>query len=204
MPSYTLNYFNGRGRAEISRLIFAAAGVAYNDNRIADWPATKADAPNGQLPYLTLENGVKLPQSVTIARYLAREFGLAGKSSLEQAQADAIVDTILDLVNFYYSKVFPIQDEAEKAEALKNFLENQGANGAKNIDNLIKSYGSNGFSVGSSLTWADLAIFDITSVLFSKHPTFGEKFPHLAKVHEQVHNHPKIAEYVKNRPETPF
>ena len=41
MPSYTLNYFNGRGRAEITRLIFAAAGAQYNDNRIADWPATK-------------------------------------------------------------------------------------------------------------------------------------------------------------------
>ena len=41
MPSYTLNYFNGRGRAEITRLIFAAAGARYNDNRIADWPATK-------------------------------------------------------------------------------------------------------------------------------------------------------------------
>lgn len=39
--NYTLNYFNGRGRAELSRLLFAAAGVSYNDNRIADWPATK-------------------------------------------------------------------------------------------------------------------------------------------------------------------
>jgi hypothetical protein len=35
-----------------------------------------------------------------------------------KAQADAVVDTILDLVNFYYSKVFPIEDEAEKVNKL--------------------------------------------------------------------------------------
>ena len=38
MP-YKLTYFNGRGRAELSRLIFAQAGVQYEDVRIerADW-----------------------------------------------------------------------------------------------------------------------------------------------------------------------
>ena len=41
MVNYTLNYFNGRGRAEISRLILAAVGVDYNDVRIEDWPKGK-------------------------------------------------------------------------------------------------------------------------------------------------------------------
>ena len=41
MPKYTFNYFNGRGRAEITRLIFAAADVEFIDNRIEDWPRTK-------------------------------------------------------------------------------------------------------------------------------------------------------------------
>ena len=41
MPSYKLTYFDGRGRAEISRLIFAAAGVEYTDERVKDWPAGK-------------------------------------------------------------------------------------------------------------------------------------------------------------------
>ena len=42
MPKYVLNYFDGRGRAEVSRLIFAAAGLQYTDNRVKDWPAKKA------------------------------------------------------------------------------------------------------------------------------------------------------------------
>ena len=203
MPEFTLNYFNGRGRAEITRLIFTAAGAKFTDNRIADWPATKAETPLGQLPYLAVDN-VKLPQSIAIARYVAREFNLAGRNNLEQAQADAIVDTILDLVNFYYSKVFPIQDATEKAEAFQKFLADQGAKGAANLETLIGLYGSNGHAVGDALTWADLAIFDVTSVLFSKHPTFGSSYPRLSAVHSTVNNHAVIAEYVKNRPETPF
>lgn len=41
MPEYKLTYFNGRGRAEITRLIFAAAGQKYTDERISDWPKGK-------------------------------------------------------------------------------------------------------------------------------------------------------------------
>lgn len=39
MPNYTLYYFNGRGRAEICRMMFAAAGVKYTDKRFefSEW-----------------------------------------------------------------------------------------------------------------------------------------------------------------------
>ena len=83
MPNYKLNYFNGRGRAEITRLIFAAAGASFTDNRVADWPATKGDAPLGQLPYLEVDD-VKLPQSLSIARFIAREYNLDGATNFEK------------------------------------------------------------------------------------------------------------------------
>ena len=43
MPKYQLIYFNVRGRAEILRLLFAEAGVEYEDTRIEfdKWPAMK-------------------------------------------------------------------------------------------------------------------------------------------------------------------
>ena len=34
MPSYKLIYFNARGRGEMTRLMFAAAGVKYEDCRL--------------------------------------------------------------------------------------------------------------------------------------------------------------------------
>ncbi len=39
MPNYRVTYFNGRGRAEITRLVLTAAGVDFEDRRLADWPA---------------------------------------------------------------------------------------------------------------------------------------------------------------------
>ena len=43
MPSYKLTYFNGRGKAEVSRMVFALADQAYTDERIQqeDWPKRK-------------------------------------------------------------------------------------------------------------------------------------------------------------------
>lgn len=121
-----------------------------------------------------------------------------------KAQADAIVDTLMDLVNYYYKNIFHIQDAAEKAEAFKKFLAEQGAKGAADVEKLITLYGSHNHAVGGALTWADLAIFDVTSALISKHPDFGKNYPKLSAVHENVKNNAKIAEYIKNRPETPF
>jgi len=42
--SYKLTYFNGQGLGEVARLLFAAAGQVYQDERINQdaWPALKA------------------------------------------------------------------------------------------------------------------------------------------------------------------
>ena len=52
MSSYKLTYFNGRGRGELSRLVFVAAGRKFEDVRIdfSDWPKLK----EGSFIYLFL------------------------------------------------------------------------------------------------------------------------------------------------------
>ena len=44
MSEYKLTYFNGRGRAEITRLILTAAGQKFTDERFefTEWPSHKA------------------------------------------------------------------------------------------------------------------------------------------------------------------
>jgi len=60
-------------------------------------PFVSIETPLGQVPVLEY-NGEVLSQSITIARFLAKEFGLAGKTNLEQAQADMVCDAASDLV----------------------------------------------------------------------------------------------------------
>ena len=57
--------------------------------------------PFGQVPVLEVD-GVPISQSTSIARFLAKEFNLAGKDHLEQAQADMVVDACNDLMESEY------------------------------------------------------------------------------------------------------
>merc|ERR1712062_327178 len=99
MSEMKLTYFNLMGRAETTRLILAQAGVAFEDKRIepAEWPALKASLPMGQLPILEVD-GKTIGQSMTIARFCGRRFGLAGKDELEGALADQAVDQVADFL----------------------------------------------------------------------------------------------------------
>ena len=45
------------------------------------------------------EDGRMMAQSMAIARYLARKFGLSGANEIESAQADMYIDSISDLFN---------------------------------------------------------------------------------------------------------
>ena len=108
MCDIKLTYFNARGRAETSRLILAYAGQKYEDCRISfgelihimnfdfvitfleDLAKLKPSLPYGQVPLLEYK-GTTITQSVAIARFLAHEFGLGGKTPLTDANIDEVV-----------------------------------------------------------------------------------------------------------------
>ena len=100
MPSYKLIYFKARGSGELSRFVFAQAGVEYEDVRLEyggeEWAAQKPTMPFGVLPVLEVD-GKKLGGSMNIARYLAETYGLAGENAFENAEIASIVDTATDM-----------------------------------------------------------------------------------------------------------
>jgi len=51
------------------------------------------------VPYLDIDDHTKLPQSLSIARYLAREYNLVGNNNLDSAKADSVVDTWLVILS---------------------------------------------------------------------------------------------------------
>jgi glutathione S-transferase len=207
MSTYKLYYFNSRGRAEIARLIFAAAGQKYEDIRYEhtpdSWDAHKAEMPLGQIPVLEID-GVKIPQSFTIARFLAKQFQLAGKDNFEQAKVDAVVDTINDIVAIF-RPIYREQDSAKKQEAIKQFLDEGLPRHLQNLEGLAKLYGNGGpYFVGNHLTWADLLFLNFSQALLGLDANGLDKYSLLKQNHAEVEKQPKIAEYLKNRPKTAF
>jgi len=204
MPTYKLTYFDVRGRGEICRLLFAAAGVKFEDIRIehSKWPELKSTTPFGQMPMLEVD-GVKLCQSKAIARYLAGEYGFAGESALDRARADMLVDCGEDVMKptiaFWFEK-----DEAKKAELKDKFVKETLPAALQAFEKLLKeNKGGDSYFVGNRITWADIAFFDLCSWISSVQVEipFGD-FPKLKALKERVENTPKIAEWIKNRPVT--
>ena len=205
MSTYKLTYFNGRGLAETSRLIFAAAGQKFEDVRFEreQWPAIKPTTPLGQVPVLEVD-GVKIPQSTAIARFLAKRFNLAGKTDVEQAQVDVVVDTIQDLFHAFLP-IIREQDETKKKELIAKFVGEDLEKHLKNLETLGKLYSNGGqFFVGNSLTWADLMCHEFGQKLFTYDANCLNNFPWLQANRAAVEQQPKISEYLKNRPKTEF
>ncbi|XP_078701065.1 glutathione S-transferase-like isoform X2 [Branchiostoma floridae x Branchiostoma belcheri] len=109
MPTYKLTYFKHWGRGGVLRLLFAAGGIEFEDVRIEreQWPELKPKTPMGQIPILEVD-GTMICQRRAIGRLIAKEAGLAGKTPLEEAWADMIVDGLADLegkiVDFFIEK----------------------------------------------------------------------------------------------------
>jgi len=206
MSTYKLFYFNGRGRAETTRLIFAAAGQKFEDIRYEDdeWPSHKSQMPLGQIPVLEVD-GVKLPQSIAIARFVAKQLNLAGKDNLEQAKIDAVADTLTDLLNNFAPILWHEEDEVKKKEKASKFIAEELPKHFKNLEALAHSYGNGGpFFVGNHVTWVDFYAYDTVENLLEIEPNLFTDNPWLQTNRQEVEKLPNISAYLKSRPKTPF
>ena len=123
--------------------------------------------PFHQVPVLEVDGKI-LAQSNSIARYLAKQFGLGGKDDWEQAQADMFVDCISDLmtgiikplklkiIKFYWPfylaihKVIMETDSKKQAEMTEEYLSKTVAPHIQIIESHLHKNGS-GYLVGSEV-----------------------------------------------------
>ena len=103
------------------------------------------DTPCGGLPVLCI-NGTEIAQSIAVARFCARECQIDGKTNLEKAQADMIVDCVTDCFLAFIPELFG-KENTFKTEALPNFF--------KLMNKFLKANGGKYF-VGKEVSW----IFD--------------------------------------------
>jgi glutathione S-transferase len=202
MSEYKVTYFNGRGKGELIRLVFGAAGQQFEDDRVEfdAWPARKPTAPLGQMPYLTFKDEQKveqqLPQSLAVARFVARKFKLAGTNELDEARADVMVDTVEEVYQYWYKEVF-------RKDVPADFAAKASVQLAK-LDKLIAQYGKGGFSVGSALTWADLAVFNVAYLYASVQDSILKEFAQVQAVMKSVEENENVKAYLAKRPVTEF
>ncbi|KAF8371418.1 hypothetical protein PRIPAC_77847 [Pristionchus pacificus] len=205
MPSYKLNYFDARGLGEVSRQIFILSGTPYEDNRIPrdQWPALKDKTPFGTLPVLEVD-GKQIPQSLAIARYLAKEFGFYGKTPFEAAWVDALADQVKDFLAemrpYFAVAMGMVEGDKEKLKAevaLPAIEKHFGL-----LEKAAKNNGNNGHFVGSSLTFVDLLIADFINSVEGLVPGFTAPYPAVSAVKTKIDNLPKIKEWIEKRPKT--
>ncbi|XP_014210579.1 glutathione S-transferase [Copidosoma floridanum] len=200
MTSYKVSYFDITALGEPIRFLLSYGGVDFVDDRVKmdEWPKIKPTTPFGQMPVLEVD-GKKVCQSTAICRYLAKQFGLAGKDDWENLEIDAAVDTIHDLRAKIAAGHYESNEEAkkQKLEAAKELVPFY----LERLDEQVKKNG--GYFVGGKLTWADLffvALLDYLNYM-AKYDIL-EKYDSLKKLEEKIHQEPKIKAWLAKRPKT--
>jgi len=226
MPSYKLYYFDIRGLAEVARFMFAVSKTPYEDFRYSfsfgtpgdfstisrpEFDAAKAagelDASMGKVPMLEVD-GTKIGQSKAIERFLARELGFAGSTSIEFAQIDQICETAVDIKQAY-QKVRNIQDATEKEAAMtKWFSEDLPA--SLSLAEKSLPAGPGPFLVGSKVSWADLTWYNFIAApkgFFDNAEgakAAYEACPRIKAAMEAVAEIPELQEWIQKRPDSMF
>lgn len=204
MPNYKLSYFDLRGRAEVARLLFAVAGVKFEDVRVRreDWLSVKPTTPFGQMPVLEVDGQV-IAQSVAINNFLAREFGLYGASNLEAAHVDQIVCLGEDFVNATL-KANREENETKKAELLKTHTEETVPKFLGILEKLLEKNSSTGFFVGKAVSLADVYVYNLLWGMLEASSNMLDQTPKLKNHQKKIGEIPKLKAYVETRPKTDY
>jgi len=203
--TYKLTYFNGRGRGETSRILFAEAQQKYTDDRFdqKDWPTRKATTPYGQVPVLDVD-GKQLAQRSAIENFLARKFNLHGGNEWDQAKVHEITESCADAINTFLRHAFA-KDAAAKKTGLEEFFKTTMPATTAALEAVLKSNGGgDGYFVGHSVTLADIRFFTDFSAISGANATVLDATPKLKALLARVGARPHIAAWVKARPDTPF
>jgi len=198
-------YFDGRGRGEFARLLLAEANIRYEDIRVTHqetWPQLKPLTPYGQLPILDIGD-VRIAQSAAIDMYIARIGNLYGKTPLEAARMDMIMEGLKDLAENFFKTQSANADE--KKAKVGDFVNTEFPKQATIFTNLLKQNAEGkGYFVGDNVSVADIAFFRVMEILEAGQPDILKDAPLLKALADRVAARPNIAAYLKARPPSPW
>ena len=162
-------------------------------------PEFKAKAPNGLIPFLELDDGTCISESVAICRYLEAISGnsdnsLFGNSPLEQANIEMwhrlvefqimipALQAFRNITGIY--KARENINEAWGLESKQRFL--------KMLPTLDSRLAKNQFLAGDKFTIADITLFSIINFVRVLKIKIGDDLPHLATWFHAMQQRPSI------------
>jgi len=181
------------------------AGAKYDDVRFefAEWPALKSTMMTGFVPQLDYK-GFILGETTAIADFLGREFKLAGEDSQDAASCLMIACIIADYLQSRRAAASNEKDEETKKRMEENFKQNIGPHFFKTMAQFLAK-NDNKHLVGNKMTYADLQFACLLDFIALTAPEEAKQLPPLFHAFkESVMATPKIADWVKRRPDTPY
>ncbi|KAK2151386.1 hypothetical protein LSH36_365g04041 [Paralvinella palmiformis] len=201
MPHYKLVYFDIRGRAETIRMLFAVAGVPYDDYRIKseDWLQLKPATPFGQVPILEVD-GRRLAQSNAICRFLADKFGFMGRNPIEKAAIDGCCETITEIREHVMAAQTMKQPKEAKDKVTQGLMEVTLPQIYEKLEKCLKkNKDGDKYFYGDEITLADIHFFACCETVLRLNPKSFHDFPKLAALYDRVKNNNKIDKWLDER-----
>mmetsp|Transcript_26899 Transcript_26899/g.45397 ORF Transcript_26899/g.45397 Transcript_26899/m.45397 type:complete len:245 (+) Transcript_26899:51-785(+) len=195
-----LTYWDGRGNAEIIRLMMATAGQewverVYKSEEEGVSHMTKTDQvllmmKDGvlafdQLPLLQID-GVNIVQKMAAVRHLARKHNMYGANASENTQCDIVAECILDFTA-----------SLRHADMAGSLVAALGKCGPRFERMLSSNATASGFFVGASVTFVDIMLF----YLLDSGVEIGvslDAHPGLSAHHARVRALPSLAAYLQS------
>jgi len=172
MSKPVLGYWNIRGLAQHIRLFLEYTGTEFEDKHYvcapdyvsSDWFSQKTklglDFPN--LPYF-MEDDMKLSQSNTIMRYIARKHNLCGTTDKERAHCDMLTDQAYDFRDKYiqlcYINMF--KDNFDLDAAKKEYIKEK-------LPGMLKEFSSfldkRKWFISEKITYVDFILYELFDI----------------------------------------
>jgi glutathione S-transferase len=136
------------------------------------------------------------------ARFLARRYGLVGKTERENIETDMYVDQITYIFETMILARFE-REEKKRKELIDKLLTAVLPKNMNAFEEKLKT--NKGHLVSNGLTYADLYLFTILEWWFSQDlDTFLLNYPHFKYLVKEIIENPNIAKYRLSRPVTEF
>jgi glutathione S-transferase len=166
MPNYKLTYFDfDGGRGEPIRIALHAAGIDFDDERLA-FPEFGARQPGlrfNAVPVFEVD-GVPVTQSNGICRYVGRMAGLYPEDALQALYCDEALGAAEDVTNNVVT-TFGLEGDALR-DARKALVDGRLSVYLRGLNDMLVRGGGKYFA-NNALSVADLKIFMITRWLTS-------------------------------------